>query len=366
MRSGSATPSQRIKSALAVLVSLAVLGGAAAFVGFKGYAWYTDWRQSDDYIGDGDANITVTIPSGSSLTRVGDILESKEVIRDSSTFLKAIEEKQKETEEEIQIQSGSYKLMTHWPAATALEHMLDPKNLIVIMVTVQEGKRWTDVKTELIDKSGFSEHDFNVAAAQPELIGLPAYAENNVEGFLFPDTYALPPSASEILKMMTTQFDAVAADLNLEGRAAELGLSPRDVVKVASIIEAEVSNDEDRPKVARAIYNRLALGMRLQTDSTLIYGLGKSGYLGITVSELADESNPYNLYQHDGLPPTPIDNPGRAALSAALNPADGDWLYWVTVNLDSGETRFAATGEEHEANVALLNQWCAEHPEMGC
>jgi UPF0755 protein len=367
MRSGSATPGQRIKSAVAVLISLAILGGGAAWLGLKGYTWYMDWRQSDDYIGDGEVDIIVTIPSGSGLTRIGDILQSKDVIRDCDTFLDAAEDKAKELGvPEVAPQAGSYTLKTHWPAATALDALLNPENLIIVTATIQEGLRWTDVKAELANKSGFAEHDFDVAAAMPDAIGLPAYANGSVEGFLFPDTYNLPPSAQEILAMMAGRYREIAGEIDLEGRAAAVGLDPRTIVIVASIIEAEVNQDQYRPMVARALYNRLAMGMRLQIDSSLIYGLGKSGHLAITLDELADASNPYNLYEHDGLPPTPISNPGRAALEAALAPAEGDWLYWVTVNLESGETLFASTDEGHLANVELMTAWCGEHPEYGC
>ncbi|MDR0417566.1 MAG: endolytic transglycosylase MltG [Propionibacteriaceae bacterium] len=366
MRSGAASPRLRIKSAVAGLISLAVLGGGTALIVFKGYEWYMNWRQSEDYIGDGGVEVVVTIPDGVSLTRIGDILQSKDVIRDSDTFIKVIRDREKDSGEPVILESGWYKMRLRWPAAAALDRMLDPESRVEVMVTVAEGKRWVEIKPDLAADSGFSEHDYEVAAAQPGVIDLPDYAGGQVEGYLFPDTYKVPPSAPGVLRQMAGQFKAVAEELGLVGRAAEMGFEPGDIVKVASIIEAEVSRADDRPMAARAIYNRLAQGMRLQTDSTLIYGLGLTGYLGITQAELDDESNPYNLYQHDGLPPTPINNPGRAALEAALNPAEGDWLYWVTVDLESGETLFGATGEEHEANVELLRAWCAEHPEYGC
>jgi UPF0755 protein len=367
MRSGAPTPGQRIKSAVAVLISLAVLGGGAAYVGIKGYAWYQDYQQAEDYIGDGDADIIVTVPSGATLTRIADILQSKDVIRDSETFLDVAEAKAKELEvDQINVDEGRYQLRTHWPSATALEVLRDPENRIATMVTVPEGLRWNDIKPQLSKESGLTEHDFDVAAAQPSKIDLPGYANGNVEGFLFPDTYELPTSAEEILKRMTHRYVEIAGELNLEARAAEMGLDARTIVIVASIIEAEVNIDDYRPMVARALYNRIATGMRLQIDSSLIYGLGLSGYLAITWDELHDASNLYNLYEHDGLPPTPISNPGRASLEAALYPADGDWLYWVTVDLESGETRFGATDEEHQANVEVMSAWCAEHPDYGC
>ncbi|WP_197512511.1 endolytic transglycosylase MltG [Tessaracoccus coleopterorum] len=129
----------------------------------------------------------------------------------------------------------------------------------------------------------------------------------------------------------------------------------------ASIIASEVTKPEDQPMVASVIYNRLAQGMMLEMDSTVHYAVGKSGKVTTTAEDRADPS-PYNTYMHKGLPPGPISNPGRTALAAALNPADSDALFFVTVNPETGDTRFAATLEEHNANVALFRQWCSANP----
>ncbi|MDR0416939.1 MAG: endolytic transglycosylase MltG, partial [Propionibacteriaceae bacterium] len=241
MRSGSPTPSQRIKSALAVLVSLAVLGGGGTLVAIKGYEWYQDWRQADDYLGDGDQKITVTIPDGVTLTRIGDILEANDVVRTSEAFIDAIETREEDTGEPVNLDFGWYEMKTHWPAVTALDCMLDPDNRVTRVITVAEGKRWADIRPELAADTGFREHDFEVAAAQPAVIGLPDYAGGQVEGYLFPDTYQVPPSAPGVLRKMTDQFKAVAGELDLEGRAAAWSVPPGDIVKIASIIEAEVS-----------------------------------------------------------------------------------------------------------------------------
>jgi UPF0755 protein len=132
----------------------------------------------------------------------------------------------------------------------------------------------------------------------------------------------------------------------------------------ASIVEKEVNQPDDYGRVARVIENRLqpnnATNGTLGMDSTLAYGLGKSG-LDLTRSELASD-HPYNTRVHPGLPPGPIGSPGRAAIEAVLNPPEGDWLYFVTVNPDTGETRFTADYQEHLANQELYRQWLAEHP----
>ena len=134
---------------------------------------------------------------------------------------------------------------------------------------------------------------------------------------------------------------------------------------VASIIEKEVFRAEDRAKVARVIYNRLAKGVQLQFDSTVAYSVNKTGTVWTTADERDCKKNPspYNTYCVKGLPPTPISAPAEAALSAALNPEAGDWMFFVPINLDTGETKFSVTDAEHNAARAELQAWCLASPE---
>src|SRR5690606_16365559 len=171
----------------------------------------------------------------------------------------------------------------------------------------------------------------------------------------------------DLLKRMVAEFNRGAKDIKLEDRASSLGLTPLELVTVASIVEREAgsANPDDRARVARVIVNRLAQDMPLQMDSTVHYAVNDYATTTTTDEQRAVDS-PYNTYKHKGLPPGPIAAPGRAALEAATSPAAGDWLYFVTVNLDTGETRFAVTYEEHEANVALFQQWCQANPGKGC
>jgi UPF0755 protein len=368
MRSGGPTPSQRIKSAIAVLVSLAVLGGMGLVVYRYGAAWYEDYQQRDDYTGEGEADIEITIPAEAGWQRVGDILERNDVIRDAETFMELYEEREEANgeDEDLIVQMGRYQMKTHWPAATALDYLLDPSHREVNTATIPEGQRWNDqIKPELAAASQLSEAAFDAAAANPAGIGVPEYANGQVEGYLFPDTYELPEDAAGILSRMTSQFKAVAAEIGLEEGAATLGLSAHDVVTVASIIEAEVNSDEYRPMVARAIYNRLARGIPVGVESAFRYGrLVTSGVPyddPITSESQYDASLPYNYYQNPGLPGSAISNPGRAALNAAVHPAAGDYIYWVTVNLDTGETKFTAYEWEFNQYVAEFQSWCANN-----
>jgi UPF0755 protein len=159
--------------------------------------------------------------------------------------------------------------------------------------------------------------------------------------------------------MMVKRYREAATGLDLVQKAGDIGLSPHDVVTVASLIQAEARFDQDFSKIARVIYNRLENDMALQFDSTVHYAVGKDGSVGTSSSD-RESSSPYNTYKVTGLPPTPISAPGDKAIEAALNPAQGDWLYFVTTNPDTGETKFATSYDDHLKNKQEFDQWCAE------
>jgi UPF0755 protein len=356
---------RRAKSAAAVIISFVILIGGTVFVSSKVYGAYMDWRQTDDYIGDGDEDIQIVIPAGATIGQIADILVQADVIRSAKTFESVASDDSRGSA----IQPGRYNIKTELPAEMALDYLSDPANRVINRVTITEGLRWTEIVPILAQASGLPEDDFLAILNDPTQVaelGLNEAAQGQVEGFLFPDTYdiAEPPSAAEMLRRMASQFNKVATEINLANGFIDTAhgdrtYDARTLVIVASIIEKEVFIPEDRPKVARVIYNRLAQDppMKLQTDSTVNYGLNRTGQANLEDGD-TEKDTPYNTYMHDGLPPTPISNPGRDALAAAMNPADGDWLYWVTVNLDTGETKFSSTAEEHEANVEVYKEWC--------
>jgi UPF0755 protein len=181
--------------------------------------------------------------------------------------------------------------------------------------------------------------DFEAAAEKAEDLGLPAYAEGRLEGFLFPATYDIDPgsTAEDVLTAVFDRFAQAAAATELEERADELGYTPYEVVTVASLIEREVRFDDEFPKVARVVYNRLEQGIPLGIDAAILFGLGRtSGEL--TRSDLAKDT-PYENRRQTGLPPTPIASPGEATLEAALNPEPGEFLYYV-LETKEGRTFF--------------------------
>ena len=132
------------------------------------------------------------------------------------------------------------------------------------------------------------------------------------------------------------------------------------LVSEPTLVQAEAASPEDMPMVAQVLDNRLAIGMKLQLDTTVNYASGKTGIT--TTAEDRANPSPYNTYYSAGLPPGAITNPGEEALRAVLNPTPGEWLYFVVVNPDTGETRFAVTDQEHAANVALFQQWLRDNP----
>ncbi|CEG96226.1 endolytic transglycosylase MltG [Propionibacterium freudenreichii] len=343
------TPGSWLKSVIAVLVSLAVIGGG----GFLIYHKVTEY-QGADYTGAGQSDVTVTVKSGESVSQMGDLLVAEDVVASRNAFMRAAK-KEKRTNN---IQAGTYKMKTRMPAADVVAVLVDPSNIVNNRFTVPEGLRNTHVLEQVSSATGIALGQLTAASKDPSL-PVPSYAQGSSEGFLFPDTYTFEPdfTASQVLTRMVDRFNQVAADENLEKRAAAAGRSPHDVLVVASIIERETSDHKYAPLVAEVIYNRLAQGMRLQSDATVAYANNLEGKV-TTTDEERGLNSPYNTYMVDGLPPTPISNPGKAAIDAALAPASGDYLYFVTVNLDTGETKFVSDSAGHDQNVKEFQTWC--------
>jgi UPF0755 protein len=183
---------------------------------------------------------------------------------------------------------------------------------------------------------------------------LPTYAEGNPEGYLYPATYHIDKTATpeSLLALMVNTANKKFSGSPVTAGAQRNAMNLYQAITIASIIQAETSTKADMGKVARVIFNRLERGMPLQMDATLNYALNRFTPTA-TTNETKLES-PYNSYQRMGLPPTPISNPGQAAMRAAINPTPGNWLYFVTVK--PGDTRFTASYEEQQRNVAEFNR----------
>ncbi|WP_241996476.1 endolytic transglycosylase MltG [Kribbella antiqua] len=345
------------------LISLVVVGAlvAGVVVGFgKGRDAIEQMFAAPDYEGNGTGTVTVEITQGESAQSIADTLEKKEVVKSARAFERAARDDPRSR----QIQAATYTLRKHMSAKAALELMLDPaKSVLVTRISFRAGLTKAEIADTLQrSKLKLSSGAAAAALAKPAALGLPPYAHNNAEGFLYPGTYDVPKGATAytMIKLMTAQYAKNAAELDLVKTAQRKQLDPYQAVIVASIIGAETNRPQDYAKVSRVIYNRLRAGMRLQMDSTVHYVVGRDGGVFTSAEQRAIDSR-YNTYKYKGLPPTPINSPTKDTLRAAINPAQGSWLYFTLVNLDTGETAFATTQAEHLANVQKLQAWCAAH-----
>lgn len=357
------SPSREIahrgKGCLAVLIALAVLGVGGFFVYQQADGFLHGFGPPEDYVGSGKAPITVTVPKGATVDEIGGILRRADVIKSTDAWDQAVRSEQRATT----IQSGRYKMRTQVPAIDALRLLINPgESRVRVEFTVPEGLRLSRQVDVLAKETKISKSKYQRALKKPKNLKLPGYAKNRPEGFLFPDTYELTASATatSTLRQMVSQYKSVTRQIGFEADAKKLKRSPYQVLIVASIIEREVNQQQYRPKVARVLYNRLDKGMPLQLDSTVIYAENLTTNT-TTPKDRASKSK-YNTYKHKGLPPGPIAAPGRDALEAAANPEPGDWLYFTTVNFDTGETKFASNQADFEKIQQEFQGWCRSHP----
>jgi UPF0755 protein len=340
---------------------MAVLVGLAGLAVWKGAAYLEDmFAPAPDYKGNGHGSVLVEVEPGDTSTQIGISLAQAGVVASAEAFTDLAREEPRAT----LIQVGFYDMARKMSAESAMRRMLDSDSIVTNAVTVPEGYTVEETLEQAAEDTDLGLAELRRAAARAEGLGLPEYADGEPEGYLFPATYELAPNdgADDLLRMMVDRFHQSEQRLDLQRRAAALGMTPQEVVTVASIVQAEARHPADFPKVAQVIYNRLRRGMPLQMDSTVHYAVGKTGEVATTDEDRASAS-PYNTYRYEGLPPGPIASPGDQALRAALHPAEGDWIYFVTVNIATGETRFAETAAAHQRNVAALREYCAGSPQ---
>jgi UPF0755 protein len=295
-----------------------------------------------DYAGSGHGQVVVQVREGDSASDIAATLLDADVVKSSGAFRNAADDEPKSRT----IQPGFYRLRLQMKASAALTLMLDPTSRVRSRVVLPEGITLEQILARVAAGTEIKAADLQRAAARPAALGLPAFALNKgLEGLIFPATYDIEPgtTAVEALTMMVERFERAADDVGLEGGARALGRTPYEVLVIASLVEAEAKHDEDRGKVARVIYNRLARGMPLQLDATINYVL-KARKVDILYKDLAVESE-YNTYRNRGLPPGPINSPGAKSLRAALEPSPGNWLYFITVDA-SGRTEFTESYDE--------------------
>ena len=255
---------------------------------------------------------------------------------------------------------GYYGLQKEMPAADALEVLVDPDNILKNTVTVPEGLRVADIVDVLADKTDFSKAQFEKVLANPEGLGLPGCANGNAEGYLF-----LPRGdwARRRRPSRSASDDGGALAAGGRGRrprgGAKGSATPRELM-IVTLVEAEAARDADRGKVARVIYNRLEgdeAGGLLQIDASVNYGLQQE-YRGRPDHRPAPAGHAVQRLHATRAPPTPIEAPGDAAIAAAAHPTEGDWYYYVTTDLRTGETKFASTYDEFLGYKREFQKYC--------
>ena len=342
-----------IAGLIASLIIILALAGGAFYV----YRAYQAKYHPPDFTGQGTTTVTVHVPVGATPTSLAPVLYHLGVVASTRAFILAAK-----ANTSAELEPGYFTLHKDMNAALAWKQLINPKDQIQSKITIPEGLRVSNVLFTLAKADPAITHaDYARAIKEVAALGLPAYAGGNPQGYLFPDTYSIPPhtTAIAVLKQMVAQFKVEAGIVNLSAAAKTAEVSQSHIIIVASLVEAEGGNPADYPKIARVIYNRLNAGMKLQLDSTVLFGLGKYG-IQATDQELQSKS-PYNTYLHAGLPPGPIDNPGDAAIRAALHPAPGPWLYFVTVNPKTGLTKFTSSAAQFAQFQAELRAYEAAH-----
>lgn len=309
----------------------------------------------EDYAGPGTSEVIVQVQSGQNGSDVAATLVEQDVIASAEAFTDILV-----ADPSIQLHPGAYRLAQQMSAQGALDAILDPANRAELRVTVPEGYVLRQVFERLERDLGIPQADFTQAAGDLTQFDLPDDALS-LEGWLFPATYTFDDgvTAVQVLQaMIARQQQALdAAGVAVEDR--------QRVLTFASLVQREARLPDDFGRVARVFQNRLDIGMRLQSDATVAYGTGNLHVVTTTREEREDATNPYNTYANDGLPVGPIGAPGDTAIQAALDPTPGDWLYFVTVNPETGETVFSATYEEHNVAVAQFQQWLRDNPGWG-
>jgi UPF0755 protein len=324
---------------LALFLLLLVV--AAGAVG----AWLYQ-RAREPYRGYAGVEQFVDIPAGSGSRAIGDRLVSSGVIRDVTTYRLALWM----NGEGRRLKAGEYRFdqpMT--PSAVIAK--IARGDVFVIPVTFPEGLTVAEMAAIFESHALGPASAFVAASKDASLVAAIDPAARDLEGYLFPETYALSrhTDAPRLVRLMVDRFLRVFTPA-MKQAAQSHGLTVRQTMTLASIVEKETARPDERPLVASVYENRLRIGMPLQCDPTVIYALAKAGkYNGNLTREGLAFDSPYNTYRYPGLPPGPIAAPGKASIDAAIHPAEADFLYFVSRN--DGSHVFARTLEEHNRNV---------------
>jgi len=340
-RERQAPPNRALRTTIVVLVLVVV----PLVVIAAGGAWFW-WQLSPP--GGAGARVDVQIESGWGVPKIGDELAHRGIIGSSLVFSVYAR-----LNGDTKFEAGTYQLRKHMGVRDAVKALKAGPQRKYISLTIPPGLWMKEIAQRVGRMPGRNAEDF-LDATENNAVRSPFEPDNvnNLEGLVWPDTYKIAAADDEIkiLQTMVNQFNLKALEIGLLNASVQ-GLGPYDIVKVASLVEAEAKFDADRPLIASVIYNRLAKGMPLQIDATLIYARGNARNRKISEADKQINS-PYNTYTHVGLPPTPIAAVSEASLRAALAPAQTDYLYYVVID-KQGHHAFAKTLQEHQHNIDI-------------
>jgi UPF0755 protein len=328
-----------------VLFGLVVVPLIALAIAVGWFAW-----QLNPPGGSGSA-VEVQIARGCGIPCIGNELSHRGVIGPSWVF-----NVYSRLHGDSNFKAGTYELKKNMGVSSAVKTLKAGPHIAYIQLTIPPGFWLKQISARVGKLPGLNVDSFTEATVNNAVRSAfePA-SVNNLEGLLWPDTYNISAEEDEILVLSTLvqQFDKRAVQLGL-ANANVRGYGAYDIIKIASLVEAEAKIDADRPLIASVIYNRLERGMPLQIDATLIYARGNPRVRTLSNKDKLIDS-PYNTYAHTGLPPTPIAAVSAASLKAALAPATSPYLYYVVID-KKGDTAFATTPEEQNANIAIAKR----------
>ena len=344
-------PTTRIKGALAALVSISILGGLVVggyLVARDSINEFVSRFQVEDYTGDGGPPVQILIEPGDTGADVARKLVEADVIKSFEAIYRDM------INADPTIFPGVYEYPTQIPAARALQILLSNTNKVVVQTTIPEGFRVSQIVPRLIEDLGL-DRDELLDAIDAAMDRLPENAPS-IEGFLFPATYTFNPgvSAEAVINTMLDRMEAELADYDFTLKQS------LELLTIASVVQLEGKLPNDFFKISRVFANRLDRNIALQSDPTVKYYY--EGSIESFQEGMADRDNPYNTYYNPGLPPGPIASPGGLAIEATMRPAPGDWLYFVSINLITGETIFSETLAEHERAAEVYRQWLRDNP----
>lgn len=332
------------KMSIIVLIVAALAAVSAIMLARK---YYNDNLRP---VSDQHTAMEVTIEPGSTLPTISQLLKDKKLIRSERVFSQYVRNNGAAED----IKAGTYDLSPSY-GVSEIVSILTLGKITSKLVTILPGTRIDQVKRSLVS-SGFTEDAVNDGlnpqnySDHPALVDKPK--ESSLEGYLYPESFNRT-SSTTVKEIVEASLDEMQARLTPEVRKSftSHGLTTHQAVTLASIVEREVSSPEDRQQAAQVFLKRLNIGMKLQSDATSLYGAVLDGtHQDLSPSQILNYNSPYNTYLNQGLPPGPISNVTASSIDAVANPAQTDWLYFVSG--DDGKTYFSKTIAEHEALVA--------------